>query len=276
MVAALLIVVNALGKFGCAAAEGVDGIVQCAHSVSGHFAGDAAALAQGKRGCGEKTHVKLGRLLVLRVCIVRNNALGERFEQPACGQEQRSAKDIECRVCHGDARHGSRFIKKCRSKRGAHDAEHRQQHDNANDVEEKMDNGGAAGVLVCADGGEHGGDGRADVLPHDDGNGRSVAHRAGDGERLQNTDGRRARLDHSREQRAGEHAENGILKGDKKVRESGNVLQSRNGSTHRFHAEHERRKAEQDHTGVLFLVILAEHVVDDTDERKHGRKGGGL
>ena len=136
-----------------------------------------------------------------------------------------------------------------------------------------MNDRGAAGVFVRADGRQHGRDGRADVLAHDDGNGRGIAHRARDSERLQNTDGRGARLDDGREQRAGEHAEEGILKGNKEIRERGDVLEARDRAAHRLHAEHERGKAEQDHAGVLFLVVLAEHVVDDADERKDGSEG---
>ena len=69
------------------------------------------------------------------------------------------------------------------------------------------------------------------------------------------------------------YTEDGILEGDEKIRKGGDILKTGDGAAHRLHAEHERGKAEQDHAGVLFLVILAEHVVDDADERKDGSEG---
>ena len=273
MVAKLLIVADALGELGRVVVKGGESVVQRAHGAVRHFAGDGAALAKGKGRGGEKTLVELGRLFTLRLGIVGDDAAGELFKKAARGQEHGGAENIEDRVCDGDARHGGGFIQQRGRKSCAHNAEDRQQHDNADDIEEKVNDRGAAGVFVRADGRQHGRDGRADVLAHDDGNGRSIAHRTRDGERLQNTDGRGARLDDGREQRAGEHAEEGILKGNKEIRERGDVLEARDRAAHRLHAEHERGKAEQDHAGVLFLVILAEHIVDDADERKDGSEG---
>ena len=268
VVAALFIVADALGELRCVVAEGGEGVVQRAHGAVRHLASDGAALAKGERRRGEQTLVELGRLFALRLGIVGDDALGELFKKTARGQEHGSAENIECRVRHGDARHGGGFVQQRGRKGRAHDAEDRQQHDNADDIEEQVDDRGAAGILVCADRRQHGCDGRADVLTHDDGDGRGVAHRARDGERLQNTDGRRARLNDGGEQRAGEHAEDGILKSDKEICERGDVLEACDRAAHRLHAEHERGKAEQDHAGVLFLVVLAEHVVDDANQRK--------
>ena len=274
VVAALLVVADALGELRRVGGERGEGVVQRAYGALGHLAGDGAALAQGKRGRGQQAFVKLGDDLNAR--IVGHDAAGELFEKTARGQEDRRAEQVERRVRDGDTVHRGGLIQERGGKHGAHDAEDREQHHNADDIEEKVHNGGALGVLVRADRGDHGRDGGADVLPHDDGDGRGVAHRAGDGKRLQNTDGRRARLDDGGEDRAGEHAEDGILEGNEKIRKGGDILKTGDGAAHRFHAEHERCKAEQDHAGVLFLAAAAEHIVDDADERKDGREGAWL
>ena len=139
-----------------------------------------------------------------------------------------------------------------------------------------MDDRRAAGVLIRADGGEHGGDGGADVLSHDDGDGGGIADRAGGGERLQDADGGRAGLDDAGEHRADQHAEDRIPEGKEQIRERGDLREAGDRAAHRLHAEHERGKAEENGAGVLFLCVLAEHIEDDADERENGREGAGL
>ena len=182
VVAALLVVADALGELRCVGGECGEGIVQRTHGALGHLTGDSAALAQGERGRGQQTFVKFGDDLNAR--IVGHDAAGKLFKKAARGQEDRRAEKVERRVRDGDAVHRGGFVQKRGSERRAHDAKEREQHHNANDIEKEVHNGGTLGVFVRADRGDHGRDGGADVLAHDDGDGGGVAHRAGDGERL--------------------------------------------------------------------------------------------
>ena len=73
-----------------------------------------------------------------------------------------------------------------------------------------MDHGRPLRVFVCTEGGQNGGDARADVLPHDDGDRRAIADRAGRRERLQDTDRGGRGLHDAGQNRTGQHTENGI------------------------------------------------------------------
>ena len=274
MVAALLVVADASGERVGVFGEGMQSVVQRTHGALRHFTGNGAAAAERQRGRGEQTLVQLGD--GFRALAVGDEADGELFEQIARGQQHGCAEKIEHRVRHGDAGARGALIEQRGSKDGAHDAEHAQQHGDADDIEQQVNDRRAAGVLIRADGGEHGGDGGADVLPHDDGDGGGVADRAGGGERLQDADGGGAGLDDAGEHRADQHAEDRIPEGKEQIRERGDLREAGDRAAHRLHAEHERGKAEENGAGVLFLCVLAEHIEDDADERENGREGAGL
>ena len=274
VIAALLVVADASGERVGVFGEGAQSVVQRTHGALRHFTGDGAAAAERQRGRGEQTLVQLGN--GFRTLAVGNEADGELFEQIARGQQHGCAEKIEHRVRHGDAGARGALIEQRGSKDGTHDAEHAQQHGDADEIEQQVDDRRAAGVLIRADGGEHGGDGGADVLSHDDGDGGGIADRAGGGERLQDADGGGAGLDDASEHRADQHAEDRIPEGKEQIRERGDLREAGDRAAHRLHAEHERGKAEENGAGVLFLCVLAEHIEDDADERENGREGAGL
>ena len=89
----------------------------------------------------------------------------------------------------------------------------RQEQHRADDVEHQVDDRGALGAAVRADGREHRRDARADVLAEQHIHRARQADQAVIGQRLQNADGRGGRLDDSRERSAREDAE-------KRVREA--------------------------------------------------------
>ena len=81
-------------------------------------------------------------------------------------------------------------------------------------------------------------------------------------------------MDDGREDRARQYAQQRIFEHDEHLLERRDIPQAGNGPGHGFHAEHQRGKAEQDHAGVLFLRVLAEHIKDDANERQNRREGG--
>ena len=139
-----------------------------------------------------------------------------------------------------------------------------------------MHHGRPLGVLVGADGRDHGGDAGTDVLAHDDGNGRTVAHLSGDRQGLENAHGSGAGLNDGSEHRPGQHTQNGILEQDEQILERRHIPQPGDGGGHGLHAEHQCGEAQKDRAGILFLVIFAEHVIDDAHKGQHRRKGGGF
>ena len=139
-----------------------------------------------------------------------------------------------------------------------------------------MHHGGPLGVFAGAHGGQQRRNSGADILAHDNGDGGGIADLSGQGQRLQNTYGSGAGLDNTRQHRAHQHAQNGVLEHDEQFGKAGDILQARHRAAHGVHAEHQRGEAQQDHAGVLLFGVLAEHIEDDTDQRQHRSKGGGL
>ena len=274
VVAALLVLTDGLRKLRGVGIERGQGVLQRPRGARRHPARERAGLLQRQRGRREQALVELRRLV--GALAVRHQTHGEPFEQAARGQKHGRAEDVENRVYDGNAVHGGRLIEQGGGERRLHDAERRQQHRHADHVEQQVDDGGAARVLVRPHGREQRRDAGADVLAHDDGDGRGIADAAGDGQRLQDADGGRARLDHRRDERADEHAEQRVREREEQVRERRHVPQPRDGAAHRLHAEHQRREAQQDEPRILLARVLAEHIEDDADQRQHGRERRGL
>ena len=110
MVAALFVVADALGELGRAAHERGEGIAERADGAFGHLACDGTAAAERERRRCEQTFVELDGLVALSLRIVGDDALGEPFKQPARGQEDRRAEEVERRVRDGDTVHRGGFI----------------------------------------------------------------------------------------------------------------------------------------------------------------------
>ena len=274
MVAQLLVLPDLLGERGGVAADRGERILERAHGMLGHVRGYGAAALQSKGRRREQTLVELHALLLL--AGVRNEPNGELFEQSSGGQKNGGAENVEQRMCNGDTGAGRGLVEQRRGEQGAYQCEYREQNNDADNVEHQMHRGGAARVFVRADGGEERRHGRADVLAHDDGDRRSVAHRAGGGERLQNTDRSRARLNDAREHRAGDHAEKRVFERKEEIHKDGVVAQARYRAAHCLHAEHQRGEAEQNDAGILFVAAFAEKVKGNADHGENRRKGARL
>ena len=274
MVAQLLILPDPFSEIGGIVVDRGKGILERTHGVLGHVCGNGAAPGERQRRCCEQALVQLHALFLL--AAVRHDPDGELFKQTPGGQEHGGAEKVEGRMGNGDAGAGRGLVEQRRGERCSHYGEHRKQDDNADDVEHQMHHGGAARVFVRADGGEKRRHGRADVLAHDDGDRCGVAHRAGGGERLQNADRSRARLDDAREHRTGHHAEQRVFERKEEINEHRVIAQPRYRAAHRLHAEHQRGKAEQDDAGILFAAAFAEKIKDDADHGEDRGKGGRL
>ena len=228
-----------------------------------------AALQRDRRR-GEQALVELRRRF--HDLRARHEPVDQLLQQAGAGQQQRRAEDVEAGVRDGDAIHRGGLVQNRRRKERAHRAEQDQADDCADHVEGKVDQCGALRIFIRADGGEQRRDARADVLAHDDGDGRAIADGSRDGQRLQNADGSRAGLDDAGQHRAGQHAEDGICKCKEQLRELRHILQPGDRAGHRLHAEHQRGEAQQDHAGVFFLAALAEHVQNNADQGQNWRE----
>ena len=131
---------------------------------------------------------------------------------------------------------------------------------------------GAACVFVRTDRGYQRRNAGADILTHYDRNSRTVGHRTGGGKRLKNSDGGRAGLNYSGQQRTDEHTENGIREHEEQLLKAGNIPKSRHCAGHGLHAVHKGGKAEHDESCVALFILLAEHIQHYSDEREHGCK----
>ena len=139
-----------------------------------------------------------------------------------------------------------------------------------------MDHGRPAGAPVGSHRREHGGDAGADVLAHDDGDGGAVADLTGFGQSLKDTYRGGAGLDQGGEDRSGQQAQEGVLEGDEKLLEGGDLPQAGHRAGHGLHAEHQRGKPQKDGTRIPPLVILFGHIEDNADKGQHRGEGGGF
>ena len=94
----------------------------------------------------------------------------------------------------GNAEGIGRLVEEGKTDQRVQSVEPAQEENRADNVKIEMDEGGALCVLVCTRRGDQRRDGGADVLAHDDGHGSGVGDRAGAGQGLQDTDGRRRGL----------------------------------------------------------------------------------
>lgn len=74
------------------------------------------------------------------------------------------------------------------------------------------------------------------------GDGDAIGDLARGGQRLQNADGGGGGLDHARDDRADEHAEQRVLKRRQDARKGLGILQTGNGASHERHAVHRTAK----------------------------------
>ena len=239
-----------------------------------HFVGYLMCTFQRDGGCDKQTVVELRAGFDL--LGIGNELVCQLFEQSRHRKQKDGTYDIEDRVCRCDTRIGGCFIEQYRRKDRLRNRKCDQTECRTDDVEGQVNESRSSCVLGRTDRGQQRGDTGTDVLSHDDRNCRTEGNRTGRRKCLQNTDRRGAGLDDRGQDRTDDDTENGILEHDEHFLECRNVFQSGNRIGHCFHTEHQRCKAEQNDTDILFLVALGEHDKNDADQRKNGCKGGRL
>ena len=254
--------------------EGGGGIPQGRGGHVRHFIGDHTAALQRDGGRGQQAFVQLTDRF--RLLPVGDDPAHQLFQQTCRGQHQGCADDVEHRVADGDAQIRSAFSQNGRGEQGIRQHKEGQAHNGADDVEHQMHHRSPPGVLGGTHAGQQRGDAGADVLTHDNGDGCGIGHGAGGGQGLQNAHGGRRGLDDSGEHRAHENAQNGVREHQKHLLEFRHIFQAADRAGHGLHAEHQGRKPQKDHAGVLLLAVLHEHVVHNAHQRKNGGKRAGL
>ena len=177
---------------------------------------------------------------------------------------------------HGDAEQRCRFLQKRRREDPFDQPEHRQANRGADYIEGQVHHGRPLGILVCPYGREHGCHTGTDVLPHDDGNRRPVGDSAGGSQRLEDAYGSGAGLDDRRQRRSRQHSQDRIAEQKEEVLEARHVPKPFHRPCHGLHAEHQCGESQQDHAGVLLLVVFQEQIEKDSYKSQNRRKGRGL
>lgn len=83
-------------------------------------------------------------------------------------------------------------------------------------------------------------------------------------------------LDHARDDRADEHAEQRVLKRRQDARKGLGILQTGNGASHERHAVHQNGEADHDLADVALAGLFAHHDEHNADKRDVGEKFSGL
>ena len=274
MVGLALPLPHSLRKLRRVVLEGGGGIPQGHGGHIRHFIGDHTAALQGDGGGGQQTLVQFADRL--RLLPVGDDPAHQLFQQTCRGQHQGCADDVEDRVADGDAQIGGALSQNSGGEQGVRQHKEGQAHNGADDVEHQMHHRRPPGVFSGAHAGQQRGDAGADVLTHDNGDGGGVGHGAGGGQRLQNAHGGRGGLDDSGEHRAHENTQNRVREHQEHLPEFRHIFQAADRAGHGLHAEHQGRKPQKDHAGVLLLAVLHEHVVHNAHQRKNGGKRAGL
>ena len=192
------------------------------------------------------------------------------------GQQKYCAAQLVRGVDHSDGEGRSRLVKDRRCEHNFGNPEQCQPEHRTGNVEKQMEQCCTASVAVGAGRGQHSRHAGTDILSHDNGHSSTQGHSAGHGQGLQNTHRRRGGLDDCRQQCADKDAQNGIGESDEQLLEGRHILEAADSAAHSIHAEHQCGKAQQDHAGVLLLVVLTEHKEGNADERQDGGETGGL
>ena len=240
----------------------------------GHADGQLVALLQSDGRSDQQALVQQHDLGLLGLFL--DGGAGQLHQQLVEGQQGQGAHHVEHRVDHGDIELVDAVVEEGHGDEDLQDKEQNEEGNGTNDVEIQMNESSPTGVLVGAHRGEHGGDGGADVLAQDDGDGGAKGHRTRGGQGLQDTHRGGGGLDDGGESRASQHAQDGVGEHQQDVGELRYVLQTGHSPGHGVHAEHESGKAQQNGADVPLAVVLEEHIQHHADDGQNGGEGGGL
>ena len=259
---------------GCAAGQGSHTVPEALCRTSRHFFGQILTTLQGNKGGAQQALIQLGSCLGRRA--VRHQPAGQLLQQAGHGQQQCRAQNVKYGMRHSNAKLRRAQIQQRDFKNSLHHAEHREPHGGANDIEGQMYQRRPFGVLGGAHGGNQRSDAGADVLSHDDGNGRAIGDLSGAGQCLQNTDRGGAGLNDGSQNGTRQHSQHRILEHDKHLPEFRNVFQPGYRAGHGLHSEHQRGKTKQNRSGVLLFAVFRKQVADHAYQRKNRRERRGL
>ena len=265
LVDVLLVLVDDLDRVGVVLLEHAHRVHHTRAGETRHGGDGLARARERDGGRGEELFIEQRKLVVdifAKAHIVLDELARELFKLAAYRQQHDGRNKTEHRVHIRDAAGGKRLVPQ-----GIEHTERVQQHqphdheDRTGDVEEDMDHARALGIGLRADGAD---DGRrhtvADVDADDDGvNGRE-RQRAGRGNGLQNTDGRRRTLQQERNARAEQESEHRLSR--ELVEHVGKRLRFRQRAHRRGHAEkagEEDAEAHRDRADGIGLAGLDRH-----------------
>ena len=247
--------------------HGVDGRI--AHIHSQHM-----APFQRQRGGIEQTGVQFGHSF--RLLGVGHQGANQLFQKTRHGEQHSGAEHVEAAVGNSDGKRGGSCTQQHRIKDPLHYIIQCQAQNRTDHVEAQVDQRGALGVFAGTHGRNKRRDTGTDILTHDDGNGAAEGDLTGHGQGLQHTHRSRGRLNGSRQQCAGQHAQHRVGEHHKQLTEGRHVGQSLQGAGHDIHTQHQSGKAQQDVAGLLALFILAQHHVTHADQAQNGGERGGF
>ena len=251
--------------------------IHVAGRTAGHLDDGVLCLLQSHRRALEQAFIQHRHTqLLCFLGAVRHSQDSQAGQHPAERQEENHRRHAGqgVDVCDGALVH---HIVPDRDADGvAHRIDGRQQHHAADDIEIKVNQGGALTVLGGAADGQQRSERRADVGTQNDGDGGPEGDKAGAGQRLQDADRGRGRLDDDRGHHADQNAEDGIGHADKQILERGALPQGRNAGVHQAHAREQDAEAQHDLADVLLFCVAQEHIKNAANKRDHGRKGLGL
>ena len=231
------------------------------------------ALLDGQRGVREEALLQPVHVLglSLAVLLVLDERAHHLLQQTDERRKHEYGGEAEEGVHHGDAdgRHGR--VQEGKVQKRIERVKHARPDDDAEYVDEQIDERGALAVDVRAERGQQHRHGRADGDAHRDWKRNGKVNRPRHRQRLQNTDGGRRALQHAREQRADQNAEQGIGELREQADERFALPQGRDRAAHGLHAEHEHREAEQNVSHVYMRLLFGDHAQDDAH---HGDDAG--
>ena len=256
-----------------AAVEKTDRVENRLAGQLGHPVGDHLALFHRERRVGEEALIQQLEIVdALHHVVVADGERRQPFQRTGERKQHRRRNDVERRMNHGDASRVRRILHKRKRENRVDGVKHRHEQHRADDVEIQVNQRRAPGVFACADGRNQRRDARADVLAHDNRQGRAVFHRARHAERLQNTDRSGRRLDDRRQHRARNHAQNRVGEHQQDVRKLRHIRQRLDRAAHHLHTGHQHGKADHDAARVVLFVALGKEQQTDADKRQNGRE----
>ena len=224
-----------------------------------------------QKACLEAVHI----LLLRRRVALREQHAHNLLQQADHRCERNHRRQTEERVHQRDAHGRHRRAEERKMHHRVHAVENAAPDHNAQYVDQQIHKRRALAVDVRPQRRQQHRHGRADGDAHHDRQRHAEGNRPRDRERLQNADRGRSALQHAREHKTDEDAEQGVGKRREHLNERLALAQGRDGAAHRAHAVHQNREAEQNVAHMAGTLPLGEHAQNDADHRDDARERRG-